>query len=647
MRPNATTREAAAAEGRCDLPVIFYSADLRVASYDAGSTIEQGDGSRRWTGTLSLRPQKSGGEIVFQSEDGAMAEWPYVVRDGDINTAVFRMAHDEDRTMRANLQYCNQWTRLEGYVDGKSVLYICVFTDGEVQALREKYGVNLHSEGLDGGPADAAQLAADYQPVSRVTLPDGGEAAMDQSAYPVGTGFVSVTLTRPAGGIAYYANEFELEAMRDGHWTGIAAYIEAYADGDPERAHAGYFCDHVTLTVPLARVGALEEGLYQLRIEGRDSGDNSWDRWLEFRVTADAPAPTPPEKRTFGGEGLIVMPHTPPHADAATYNSCTDTTRAYEGGHRTTLLAGDMVFDLRGVDESWGWGVRSAYNLFAYPEGHPEQARQILANFDHSEVTLYDTGDGLLLWSTDDSLYRCDYDGGNLSQLGGSKGLGTSYVWDLLPVGGGVYTISSTVEGVWYAPLSDFQPRQVYKSTAGLLNGIHGGGYAVYAEGKLILADKTGILALDTTRFNPDGTLPADWLTDEYDRDSGEDGFGYIVLNGRLYYWSEKEAAMMSVKLDGTDRQMVSKERYWFNSVTPGGVVLALSGTQPGFMGDDRTDAAFFFPLDPENPTFDPDHCQKRTIEADTYDYVLGDYVYHRDADGNETWQPLSRLTPD
>lgn len=645
VRPNEDERKAMQADGEWTMPVIFYSADLRVASYDAGVTIAQGDRSERWAGTLNLRPEKSGGEIVFQSEDGAIDEWPYVVRDGDINTAVFRRAYDEYGTTRARLQYCKQWTRLEGYVDGKSVLFIWVMTDGELQALNEKYVVSLYSEGegADGGPADAAQLAADYQPVSRVTLADGSEAAMDQAEYPVGTGFVSYTLNRPQGGIAWYDNEVELEQLTDGQWKGVATYIAAYADWDEEREHSGYFCDHVTLTVPLEGVGALEEGLYRLQISGRDAGGTTWHCSLEFRVDADAPTAARGEARTFGGEGLIVLPHTPPHADAATYNSCVDNTRAYEGGNRTVLLAGDTVFDLRGVDESWGWGIWSAYNLFAYPEGHPEQARQILANFDHSEVTLYDAGDGLLLFSTsEDELYRCDYDGGNLEKLAGQKELGTGYGQDLLPVGGGIYVISS---GVWHAPLTDFRPQQVYKPMAGVRNDLRGGGFAVYAEGKLILAEESGIFALDTDRFNPDGTLPADWLTDEYDPESGANGLGYIVLNGRLYYWSEREKAMMSVKLDGTDRKEVSKERYWFNSVTPGGIVLALSGSEPGWFGDERTAAAFYFPPDPENPAFDPDHSQKRDIEPNTYYYVLGNYVYCRDEDGNETRMPLAELS--
>ena len=99
---------------------------------------------------------------------------------------------------------------------------------------------------------------------------------------------------------------------------------------------------------------------------------------------------------------------------------------------------------------------------------------------------------------------------------------------------------------------------------------------------------------------------------------------------------------MISMNLDGTDIQEISKERYWFNAVTPGGVVLALWGSEEGMFGDERAEAAFFFPTDPEHPTFDPDHCEKRAIEPNSYDFVLGDWLYHRDSEDNEMRQGLA-----
>ena len=255
-------------------------------------------------------------------------------------------------------------------------------------------------------------------------------------------------------------------------------------------------------------------------------------------------------------------------------------------------------------------------------------------------ATLDDERDGLLLCDDWGNLWRCDYDGGNLTELyvAGKDG----HIGDLVPVAGGVYLIEPG--GVWHAALEGSEPKQVYDTYRGNQNNTLGGGYAVYAEGNLILADKIGIFTLDTLHPNADGTLPVNYLTKEYDSDSGENGLGYIVLNGRLYYWSEKKQAMVSMKLDGTDIREVSKTRYWFHSATPSGCVLALFGSQPGMFGDERTDAALYFPLDPENPTFDPDHCEKHIIQPDSFDFVLGDYYYHRDAEENETRVPLSAL---
>ncbi len=633
VRPSAQDQDAARA-GEYALPMALYSADLIVANYDAGSVVSQGEGSRRWSGDVRLSPKSSGGEITYRNQDDyGNAYRTYVVTDDGINVAVLHGAYYEDYDIpRGDLVFLNQRTPLEGYVDGRDIVFICALTDGEVRALKDNMGFGLSKYSRDEETGQAP--VADHPPVTSVTLPNGTVATMDQAEYPVGTGFVSFTLTRPEGGIAYYTNEIGIEQLRDGTWRHKGS-VDAYVDGDPSRAHSGHFCDRVTLALPLKDVGALEPGLYRLM-----AGQMYDERSLEFRVTEDAPKPSMPERRVFGGKGLIVMPHEVSHANAETYNSCMDDTRVYEGGSRTTLLAGDTVFELRGVDESWGWGICSAYNLFAWPEGHPEKAWQILANFDHSEVTMYDAGDGLLLRDDFGSVWRCDYDGGNLKELYTARDDG--YIADLIPVGGGVYIIDHA--GVYYAALDDFVPKRVYDLKRGILNGTSGSGFAVYAEGLLILADKTGIFALDTLHPNADGTLPANWLTSEYDDNSGQNGLGYIVLGGRLYTWSESKKAMVSMNLDGTDVREVSKERYWFNSVTSTGCVLALSGTKAGFWGDDRTDAALFFPNDPERPTFDPDHSKKHVIEEDAFDYVLGDYYYHRDGDDNETRVPLEEI---
>lgn len=643
IRPNEKDRASLKKEEYYHLPMVFYKADLRVSTYDAGSLIAQGEGSARWAGDVALLPQKSAGEVVASRDESFSGDYSvYVVKDGGIHTAVFRKPHYRESDLSNWFQYCGQMTRLTGYVDRKDVVCICALADGEVRALEEMMGFDLYAP-LSEESGEAAEADDGRAPVSRITQPDGTVAAMDQPEYPVGAGFVSYTLTRPEGGIAFYDDHIPLERLEDGQWRELGT-LSAYADGDPERAHQGTFCDHVSLTLPLEKTGALEEGLYRLRVRmdyGDDEGPNH--SYLEFRVAADAPAPTLPQKREFGNGFLMVFDHTPPSANAETYNSCMDATRVYEGSGRTRLLAGDTVFELLGVDESWGWGIDSAYNLFAYPEGHPEQARQLLANFDHSQATMYDLGDGLLLCDDQGSLWRCDYNGGNLTELGQARKDEDACFCDLVPVSGGVYMVYS--ESVWYAALDDFVPREVYKARAwdGIGSNMYGGGCAVYAEGKLFIADG-GIVALDALHPNADGTLPAVQITDEYDERSGEDGYGCIVLNGRLYYWSEKRQAMVSMNLDGSDLREVTKERYWFNAAIPDGCVLALSGSEDGLWGDERTKAALYFPNDPEHPAFDPDHSEKHAIDPDSFDFVLGDWYYHRDADGNETRVKLEEV---
>ena len=283
------------------IPMIFYSADLRISNYDVGSILSQGGGSRRWSGEVRLSPQPSAGKVVFKDEENWTDLQPYVISDGGVNVAVFRDAYDDGKTGRGELEYLCQRTPLTGYVDGGEQVFICALTDGEVAALRARNGLNLWSfYGDDGAEQESA---ADHAPVTSVTLPDGTVATMDQAEYPVGTGFVSFTLTRPEGGIAFYTNEIDLARLDGDRWKNVDT-VAACADGEAERTHSGHFCDRVTLVLPLKNVGALDEGLYRLM-----AGQMYDERSLEFRVTEDAPAPSMPERRDFGGEGLIVMPH--------------------------------------------------------------------------------------------------------------------------------------------------------------------------------------------------------------------------------------------------------------------------------------------------------------------------------------------------
>ena len=210
----------------------------------------------------------------------------------------------------------------------------------------------------------------------------------------------------------------------------------------------------------------------------------------------------------------------------------------------------------------------------------------------------------------------------------------------LLPAGDGLYL--ATEGGVWRTGPDGQDPARVYRAESEISN--YADSAMVYADGRL-LVDDGGLVALDAAHPNADGTLPALRLTENDHGWDGSSGFDYIALNGRAYFWSEDEGATVSMDLDGGDVQKVSKERFWFWSVTPSGVVLALSGTRQGLFGDDREAADLYYPADPDDPTFDPDHCQVRPVDPEAFDYFLGDWFVHTDAGGAETWTPLAEWT--
>ena len=79
-------------------------------------------------------------------------------------------------------------------------------------AEQEERSGNAEQDGIDPDVWDDddwgepdRRYDPDYRPETCITLPDGTVAKMDQAEYPVGTPFVSYTLTRPQGGIAYFS----------------------------------------------------------------------------------------------------------------------------------------------------------------------------------------------------------------------------------------------------------------------------------------------------------------------------------------------------------------------------------------------------------------------------------------------------------
>lgn len=642
------------------LPLRLWRADLRIDAYPAG-VILTAEGAECRETTLELSPVKSSGEVIWQRDDGMADQGETVIRDGDLYTLVLRLHYcdpddPDDPGLDRLALYGGEHFALHGYMDGGDGVFVAALTGGEVYALRQKIAFSAYEAPVwrtdHGEPADPAQLEPDYAPVSKATHPDGTVMELTADAYPVGTPFIAWVLTRPGGGVASYGNRISIQWLHDGMWYPLGdSTLWGRVDGDENRRSPGWFCDRVSQVWPVEGLGALREGLYRVLADVTwvAQEDRNVYTWLEFRVTRDAPQPSLPAPSFRFAPDFGLPVHATPHDDPATYNSCMDTTRAWLSGAGWRLLAGDAVYELRGIDDSWGWGILGHYSLFAYPVGHPEQAALLIDDFDHGNVALFDLGDGLLLIDNDNGFWRCDLDGGNLRGLGrafseedklyyGGDGLAEDgdeiRIMDALPVGDQLYL--ATAQGVWVTGLDEIKPRLVYRAKRVIQNG-EGSGYMVYAGGKLFVSDG-GIVALDAAHPGADGQLPARRLTETYDPEDGGCGLGYIVLNGRLYCWDEDKKATVSMDLDGGDLQTVSKEHYWFSGVSPTGTVLALTGSTEGMFGFERTGAAFYYPADPDHPAFDPDHCEKREIAPGEYDTFLGDWVVRMDDAGNETW---------
>ena len=643
---------------RLELPLRLWRAELQIDVYPAGIILSTEGAECRET-TLTLSPVKSSGEVIWQRDDGMADQGETVIRDGSLYTLVLRLHYcdpddPDDPGLNRLACYGGEHFALNGYMDGDDGVFVAALTRGEVYALRQKIAFSAYEAPVwrtdHGEPADPAQSEPDYAPVSKATLPDGTVAELTSDAYPVGTPLIAWVLTRPGGGVASYWNRLSVQWLHDGMWYPLGdSTLWGRVDGDENRRSPGWFCDRVSQVWPIEGFGALREGLYRVLADVTwvEQEDRNVYTWLEFRVTPDAPQPSLPAPSFRFGPDFELPVHATPHDDPATYNSCTDTTRAWLSGAGWRLLAGDVVYELRGIDDSWGWGILGHYSLFAYPAGQPERAVMLIDDFDHKDMRLFDLGDGLLLVDGDTGFWRCDLDGGNLRSPGRAfseddalnGGLaGTedrTWIKDVLPVGGQLYL--ATAQGVWVTGPDELRPRLVYRAKRDIQNG-EDSGSMVYAEGRLFVADG-GIVVLDALRPGADGQLPARRLTENYDPEDGGCGLGYIVLNGRLYCWDEDKKATVSMDLDGGDLQTVSKEHYWFNGVSQSGTVLALTGTEEGLFGDERTAAAFYYPIDPADPTFDPDHCEKRDIAPGEYDTFLGDWIVRMDDQGNETWE--------
>lgn len=592
---------------------------------------------------LTLKPDKSKAAPTGWQRDGLELS---VFQESGANICVIHLSAAAPSTEGAALLIdgVDSGIRMDGYPGDGDAIFCCVLTDGEMSALEAGAGFELAWP--DAQPASADSFAAAFQsalsagdaaeeaagdpdPVTEAECASGLFARMDRVDYPPAPTYLSFTLSND-GPMKYYNVPGALEAWDGEGWRAVAGNYH-YCARNPDQLK-GYTAEGVRLAMPLNNLQPLTMGLYRVKVESFEGeGIVNADTWLEFRVSADAePLEPMPEAAVELASGTWnVADHAPAFADAPDYNSCMDTSR-FSTAARNLVQAGDVVYELRGLFmDDWDW-VPTGYWLVSYPAGHPEQPHMVLSGLDASFCTLYDTGDGLLIWTdSEDRLLRVSYDGKAISRAENLYDEPARTLYDLLPVGEWLYACDG--EAVWRAPLSGGRAEKVYTTDDHILNSREGAGL-VYADGVLYVADR-GIVAVDTE------DLTVTRLIDEYDRESGECGLGYIVLGGELYTWVPSKGCTAAIDVATGEGRKVSDTRFYFSQVTEDGVVLALTGKNDEglFGGYDAAD--FYLPADPAHPAFDPDHCEKRSIES--YDFVLGDWLYQAHDDGLETVSAL------
>ena len=463
------------------------------------------------------------------------------------------------------------------------------------------------------------------------------EARMDRAVWPVGAEVLGFTLTVPGGGIRYYDVPGDIDRLESGWWEPVAAAYD-YCGGhqfDDWEAEArtgvkelrGFLGGSVHLNLPLRALEPLSPGKYRLCWGETGEADEREKQYIEFEVSADA-LPVMPAAED---EPVFSAPeHIPDHLDAD-YDSCQDNSRWIRDS--ALIQLGDTVMEWRGFYSSEGSWFPDRYWLFSYPAGRREQARLVRGDMEIDLSSVCDTGTGWLIRDCFGEYFRADYDGGNMVSLGEKD------TRSALPAGGMLYYTRE--DGLWRAPMDTMVPEHIY--TADLTGDDAPEDWDADADmdvtlichgGTLYFADR-GIMALDME------TLATRRITDRLYNDAGDAGYAFFILNDRLYACLDRDEGMVSMDLDGGDVQKVSDDVYYVSQLS-GGIVLACKGRTTGGFSGGYESAAFYLPDDPGNPVFDPDHCRRR--EIDDYDFILGDWLYHRTTSGAYEIAPVTTL---
>ena len=489
---------------------------------------------------------------------------------------------------------------------------------------------------------------AEESPQTEAVDEDGVIYSLKQTVYPVGTPYILFTITSPHG-IEWYHTPRVIDRWENGEWVKVEGAVKDWEEGVNVD---GYFAGTAQIALRLNGEKQLDEGLYRVHInseyvgpEGEENpnpfDDAGWHyevvSALEFRVEAGVETLLPETyDPVYEKVDVQIAAHDTPHHAVDTYNSSQDVSRQRVDGTRTLLAVDGTTLELVGVYRDFEW-YPSRYWLFAYPEGRPEIARPVCDEMHLDNATIYDTGSDLLLKAhkfTGYSMYygywRMNYDGTDLREFPlRMPEKSTKKTNAALLVGDNLYL--ATEKEIWRVPLDETRDAEcVYESRARISNSDEGEGFLVCAGGELIFSEQldNDLKALDLK------TLAVRRITGNYSAAYGECGFGYFVLNERIYLYDYLEHETVSLKLDGTDRRVVSDKPYYVYQVR-GGTVLAATGKtgygfDAGFQSVDFYDAP-----DPANPTFDPEHGAVRPVEK--FDFFLGDWLYHTNVDGSKT----------
>ena len=490
---------------------------------------------------------------------------------------------------------------------------------------------------------------AEESPQAEAVGEDGVIYSLKQTVYPVGTPYILFTITSPRG-IEWYYTPRVIDRWENGEWVEVEDAVKDWEEGVNQD---GYFAGTAQIALCLNGEKQLDEGLYRAHIleeyvetEGEEAqtpfDDTGWHyevvSALEFRVEVGAETPLPVTyDPVYQKADVQIAPHDTPHHAVDTYNSSQDVSRLRVDGTRTLLAIDGTTFELVGnYGDMFDW-YPSRYWLFAYPEGQPEKALPVTDELDLENATIYDTGSDLLLkayrfenYNQYYGYWRMNYDGADLREFplrmpeDSAKKTNAA-----LLVGDNLYL--ATEKEIWRVPLDETREAEcVYESRARISNSDEGEGFLVCAGGELIFSEQldNDLKALDLK------TLAVRRIVGNYSAAFGESGFGYFVLNERIYLYDYLEHETVSLKLDGTDRQVVSDKPYYVYQVR-GGTVLAATGKtgygfDAGFQSVDFYDAP-----DPANPTFDPEHGAVRPVEK--FDFFLDDCLYHTNVDGSKT----------